>query len=236
MRKIISVVSPNLSHRRTVRKPSARSRGGIVVTQNRAASEIGARVLKAGGHAVDAAVAAAFAVGVAEPWMNGIGGVGGMLVYQATTGKVTGIDFGARAPMALDPADFVLTDKRDEGNLFGWPMIAGNVNTVGAKAVTAPTQPAGMAVAHKRFGRKAWRDLLTPAAKLAEEGIVVDWHTTLVIANAAADLARDPGASARFLRKGYPAVGAGGGRSQSGPAPTHARPRPHLARHRRGRC
>ena len=60
-------------------------------------------MLKAGGHAVDAAVAAAFAVGVVEPWMSGIGGVGAMLVYEAATGKITGIDFGARSPKSLDP-------------------------------------------------------------------------------------------------------------------------------------
>ena len=206
MRKTISVVSPNLSHRRSVRKPSARSRGGIVVTQNRTASQIGARVLKAGGHAVDAAVAAAFAIGVVEPWMSGIGGVGAMLVYQAGSGRITGLDFGARSPKALDPADFVLTEKRDEGNLFGWPMVVGKVNTVGAKAVAAPTQPSGMAAAHQRFGRKPWRDLVTPAVRLAEDGIVVDWHTTLVIANAMADLSRDAGAAKRFLPKGCPPV------------------------------
>lgn len=226
MRKTASVVSPNLSQRRQVRKPSARSRGGIMVTQNRAASEVGARVLKAGGHAVDAVVAAAFAVGVVEPWMNGIGGVGGMLVYEAATGKVTGIDFGARSPMALEPADFVLTDQRDEGNLFGWPMVKGNLNTVGAKAVVAPTQPAGMAAAHKRFGRLAWRDLVTPAVKIAEEGIVVDWHTTLVIAAAMADLTRDPGASARFLPKGYPPVAP----AAVDPNPVRHLPMPDLAR------
>ena len=78
-----------------------------------------------------------------------------MLVHQAATGKTIGFDFGARSPMALEPADFVLTDKRDEGNLFGWPMVEGNVNTVGAKAVAAPTQPAGLAAAHRRFGRHA---------------------------------------------------------------------------------
>lgn len=206
MRKTKSVVSPNLSQRRQVRKPAVRSRAGIVVTQNRAASEAGARALKAGGHAVDAVVAAAFAVGVLEPWMNGIGGVGGMLVYDARAGKVTGIDFGPRSPARLNPADFVLTDERDDGNLFGWPKVRGNLNTVGAKAVVAPTEPAGMAAAHARFGRLAWRDLVMPAAKLAEEGIVVDWHTTLVIANGMADLARDPGAQARFLPKGFPPV------------------------------
>jgi gamma-glutamyltranspeptidase/glutathione hydrolase len=226
MRKTVSVLSPNLSQRRQVRKPAVRSRGGMVVTQNRAASEVGARVLKAGGHAVDAAVAAAFAIGVVEPWMSGIGGVGGMLAYEAATGKVTGIDFGARSPMALDPADFVLTQEPDEGNLFGWLKVEGRLNTVGAKAVVAPSEPAGMAAAHKRFGRLPWRDLLAPAVALAEDGITVDWHTTLVIANAMADLARDPGASARFLPKGFPPVVP----HATDPNPIRRLPMPDLAR------
>ncbi len=226
MPKPVSVLSPNLSRRRSVHKPSARSRGGIVVTQNRMASEVGARVLKAGGHAVDAAVAAAFAVGVAEPWMSGIGGVGGMLVHQAATGKTVAFDFGARSPKSLDPADFVLTDKRDEGNLFGWPMVVGNVNTVGAKAVVAPTQPAGLAAAHRRFGRKPWRDLVAPAVSLAEDGIVVDYNTMLQITAAMADLARDPGARARFLPKGYPPVVP----AAVDPNPVKRLPMPDLAR------
>ncbi|MBN8906888.1 MAG: gamma-glutamyltransferase, partial [Rhodospirillales bacterium] len=70
-------------------KPAVRSQGGIVVSQNRLASEIGARVLAAGGHAVDAAVATSFAIGVLEPWMSGLGGSGAMLVREAATGKVT---------------------------------------------------------------------------------------------------------------------------------------------------
>ena len=73
-----SALSPNFSLKRRVTKPSARSKSGIVVTQNRVASEIGARVLKEGGNAIDAAIAAAFAVGVVEPWMSGIGGVGAL--------------------------------------------------------------------------------------------------------------------------------------------------------------
>lgn len=204
MPKPISALSPNLSLKRQVHKPSARSRGGIVVTQNRMASEAGARVLKAGGHAVDAAVAAAFTVGVAEPWMSGIGGVGAMLVYEAKTGKITGIDFGGRSPKGLKVEDFELTDQEDAGNLFGWPMVQGNINTVGPKAVVAPTEPAGMALAHKMFGKKRWRDLVSPAAKLAEEGIPVDWQTALVIATAMKDLAKDPGAAERFLPGGVP--------------------------------
>ena len=226
MQGTVSALSPNLSLLRSVRKPVVRSRAGIVVTQNRAASEVGARVLAAGGHAVDAAVAAAFAVGVVEPWMSGIGGVGAMLVYEAAAGRISGIDFGARSPKSLDPKAFVLTNQRDEGNLFGWPMVVGNVNTVGPKAVVAPTVPAGLAAAHRRYGRKPWRDLVAPAIAIAEQGPIVDWHTTLVIATAMADLARNPGARARFLPNGYPPLAP----AAVEPDPVKHLPMPDLAR------
>ena len=204
MPKPKSALSPNVSLKRTVRKPSARSRGGIVVTQNRMASEAGARVLKAGGHAVDAAVAAAMTVGVAEPWMSGIGGVGAMLVYEAKTGKIRAFDGGGRSPKALQPADYELTDQPDAGNPFGWAMVKGNINTVGPKAVIAPTQPALLALAHKHYGTMRWRDLLKPAIALAEEGLPVDWHTAVNITAAMKDLQKDPGARERFLPNGSP--------------------------------
>ena len=198
-----SALSPNLSRNRTVTKPSVRTKGGIVVAQNRCAAEIGARVLSEGGHAVDAAVATAFALGVVEPWMSGIGGVGAMLIHDAKSGAVGGIDFGGCAPEALDPADFPLLGGKDS-DLFGWPAVKDNRNTIGAKAVVAPTEPAGLAFAHKKHGRKPWRDLLAPAVKLAEDGPIVDWHTTLVIASAMADLSKNPAARARFLPTGFP--------------------------------
>jgi gamma-glutamyltranspeptidase/glutathione hydrolase len=198
---ISSSLSPNLSLKRTVRKPSTRSRKGIVVTQHRIASEVGARVLKEGGHAVDAAIAAAFAVGVVEPWMSGIGGVGAMQILDARTGKITALDFGARSPKRLKVEDFPLAGGVDEGNLFGWPAVKDNLNTTGAKAIVAPTEPAGLALVHKLFGRKVWRDLVRPAADLAEQGMVVDWYTLAMIATATSDLLKDPGARARYLNK-----------------------------------
>ncbi len=201
-----SVLSPYLSRKRRVTKPAVRSSGGIVVSQNRAASEIGARVLKAGGHAADAAVATAFALGIVEPWMSGIGGVGAALARDAKTGKVTAFDFGGRSPKGLKVEDFRLKAAGADGDLFGWPLVEGNVNTVGAKAVVAPTQPAGLALLHKTFGRQRWGDLLQPAIGLAREGLAVDWHTTLVIATAFADLAKDAGTRERFLPGGAPPV------------------------------
>jgi gamma-glutamyltranspeptidase/glutathione hydrolase len=199
-------LSPSQSLKRQVTKPATRSKRGIVVTQCRIASVVGARVLKEGGNAMDAAVAAAFAVGVVEPWMSGIGGVGALLHRSAKTGKVTAIDFGGRSPKALKLEDFKLAGGKDEGNMFGWPAVVGNVNTVGAKSIVAPTQPAGLALAHKMLGSKPWGALVKPAVMLAEEGLLVDHHTTLTIAQALADLQKDGGTAERYLRGGLPPV------------------------------
>lgn len=223
---VATALSPNLSLGRRVRKPSVRSEAGIVVAQNRAAAEVGARVLSEGGHAADAAVATAFALGVLEPWMSGIGGVGGALVYEAKSGKVTGIDFGGRSPAALDPDDFPLIGGGADGDLFGWPIVRGNRNTVGPKAVVVPSEPAGLALLHGTFGRKRWRDLVAPAVRLAEQGPVVDWHTTLVVASAMGDLAKDDAARERFLPGGLPPQSPGAGAAD----PVARLPMPDLAR------
>jgi gamma-glutamyltranspeptidase / glutathione hydrolase len=203
-----SFLSPNLSRRMTIRKPAVTSQGGIIVTQNRVASEAGARILKEGGHAVDAIVAAAFAIGIVEPWMSGIGGVGGMLVMDGKSGAVTGFDFGGRSPKALKTSDFAMVPGADS-DLFGWPSVKGNINTIGPKAVVTPSEPLGLWTAHQAFGRKPWANLLAPAIELAEKGPVVDWYTTLIIATAMGDLAKDKMAAERFLRNGTPPVSQG---------------------------
>ena len=222
---IASAVSPSMSRGQRITKPAVRSEAGIVVAQSRCAAEIGARVLKSGGHAVDAAVATAFALGVVEPWMSGIGGVGAGLVHDAASGTVAAFDFGGRSPATLDPRDFELVPGIDS-DLFGWPAVKGNINTVGAKAVVAPTEPAGLALMHRRFGRARWADLVAPAVALAREGLEVDWHAMLVIATAIADLARDPGAGARFLRNGVPPQPPG----PTAATPSLKLPMPDLAR------
>jgi gamma-glutamyltranspeptidase / glutathione hydrolase len=202
---MIDVLSPNLSRRQRITKRALRSSGGIAVTQNRIASGIAARVLKEGGHAVDAAVAAGFALGVVEPWMSGAGGVGGMVVLDGASGETRAFDFGGVAPATLKPEDFSLVPGAD-GDIFGWPAVAGGINTTGAKAVVVPSQPLGLATAHRRFGRMKWRDLVSHSVAWAEQGPVVDWFTTLMVAGAQADLARDPASAARFLKGGGPPV------------------------------
>ena len=114
----------------TIAKPAVLSEGGIVVAQNARAAAAGAEILAAGGNAVDAAVATALALGVREPWMSGIGGVGLLVYGEAATGRVEIVDFAAQAPLALDPARYpAAAGVSDE--LFGWPRVEGDRNLRG---------------------------------------------------------------------------------------------------------
>jgi gamma-glutamyltranspeptidase / glutathione hydrolase len=172
-----------------IRKPPASSRGGVVASQSATAARVGAEVLKAGGSAVDAVVATAFALAAVEPWNSGLGGIGFMVVHQAGAGRAEIVDFGPVAPHALDPAAFPLTgEMRTE--LFTWPRVVGDRNMHGPLSFAIPSAVRGYAVAVERFGRLPWRDLVKPAILLAREGLPVDWFTTVKVASAAADLRR----------------------------------------------
>lgn len=220
--EVSSMRNPNASAAPPGRKAAVRCDAGVVVSHSRAASEIGARVLEDGGNAVDAAVATALAVSVAEPWMSGIGGVGGMLIRRADTGEVHGIDFMGRAPQAADPRSYALAEGRD-ADLFGWPVVEGEANRIGAAAAIVPGDCAGLGLALETFGTLSWRRLLEPALALAARGMMVDWYTSVMLASAAPDLSRFPSSASIFLPGGrVPAPAA----AATGPTPRHlANPR-----------
>jgi len=197
---LTDIRSPNLSSTLRVHKAVVESEGGIVVAHNRLAATVGARVLKQGGSAVDAAIATSFAIGVLEPWMSGIGGVGALLV-RSPEGEVTAIDAGAHSPAGLDPADFPLVDGSD-GDLFGWPNVLEDRNVIGARSVCIPGLVDGLGVAHRQFGRLDWAALVAPAVELARQGPVVDFHTTQWIACEMDRLRRNPACSAYFFPGG----------------------------------
>lgn len=198
-------LSENLSRTATLRKPVARGVGGVVAAHHRVAAQVGIDILRKGGNAVDAAIATGFASGVAEPWMSGIGGIGVMLVREAVSGRITVIDFGARSPQGLDPADFPVIGGADS-DLFGWPIVEGNRNVIGAKAIAVPAMVAGHAVAHERFGSKPWADLVMPAAEIAQTGVEVEWYSSMIVTTALTDLQGDPGCAEHFLRGGLPVI------------------------------
>ncbi len=203
-------MSPNLSRQLRFAKDPVRSAGGAVAAQNQRAADIGAGVLAAGGNAVDAAIATAFALTAIEPWMSGIGGIGFMLVWDAKRRRGHTIDFGAISARALDPADYVLTG-RSGADLFGWPEVIENRNVVGYPAMAVPGQPDGMRLAYETFATKPWAALLEPAIGLAQEGIEADWWASLVIASAAPDLTRFLQSRNWFLPGGFVPVADWGG-------------------------
>ena len=172
-----------------VRKPVAASRGGIVASANGAAATVGAEILAAGGTAVDAVVATAFALAVREPWNSGLGGIGFMVVYPPGGARAEIVDFGPVAPAGLDPAAYPLTgETRTE--LFTWPRVEGDRNMHGPLSFATPSAVRGYAAAVERFGRTPWRELVAPSVALARTGLPVDWYVTLKTANAAEDLRR----------------------------------------------
>jgi gamma-glutamyltranspeptidase/glutathione hydrolase len=116
----------------------------VVAAQHRVAAEAGARVLEHGGDAIDAAVATSFALGVVEPWMSGIAAGGCMVAWRADEGRAHAIDYGMRAPAALDPADYPLAGTGKASDLFPWDAVVGDRNVQGATAIAVPGVVAGM--------------------------------------------------------------------------------------------
>jgi gamma-glutamyltranspeptidase / glutathione hydrolase len=193
-----------------IRKPAVESAHGIVSSQHFEASAAGARVLAEGGNAVDAAVAAAVAIGTVEPFMSGLGGGGHMLVYLAAEKRAFDVDFGMRAPLALNPDDYTLVAGTDS-DLFGWPAVVDDRNVTGPYSIAVPGFVAGMAAALERFGTRSWSESLAPAMALARRGMDVDWYATLKIAAAAPQLREFVESARVYLPGGHVPAGEWGG-------------------------
>jgi gamma-glutamyltranspeptidase/glutathione hydrolase len=131
------------------------SRYGAVASASPDASAAGISVLAAGGNAVDAAVAAVFAVGVAAQESCGLGG-GGFLLYRGADGAAAVLDFRETAPAGLPP-EFEAAPRRFRGT--------------GHQVVGIPGTVAGMAAVAERFGTRPLAQLLRPAIDLADRGL-----------------------------------------------------------------
>ena len=192
------------SNSQQIRKPAVTSKGGIVAAQSRRAAEVGASVLAAGGDCVDALIATTFALGVLEPWMSGVGGGGAMVLYRARDNRYEVIDYGMRAPNSLRVEDYKPSGEGAASDIFPWPRVKDDRNLHGPGSIAVPGVVAGMEEAHRRHARMPWQELLGPSIKLAGEGLLVDWWTTLMIASSAADLRRYPASAAAYLKDGLP--------------------------------
>jgi gamma-glutamyltranspeptidase/glutathione hydrolase len=164
----------------------------MVVSGHPLASEIGRDILRAGGNAVDAAVAVGFALAVVHPEAGNIGG-GGFMVIRTADGRVRSLDYRETAPsratrdMYLDAAGEP-TERSVTGHL----------------AVGVPGAVAGLTAAHMQLGRLPFDSVIAPAIRLARDGFVVDEYRSESIRSDSARLSAYPASLASFLPGGGP--------------------------------
>ncbi|MDE0459080.1 MAG: gamma-glutamyltransferase [Chromatiales bacterium] len=178
--------------------PAVGSRA-MVVTNHPLASAAGAEILLGGGNAVDAAVAALFALTVVEPMMVGVLG-GGIAHIRPADGRHVVIDALSTAPASAHDAMYETVS--DE--LPRYRDTVGRANAVGPLAVAVPGALAGWCRALDDFGTLSVADVTAPAIRLAERGFAATPYLADCVADLAADLVRDPGLTALFLPGGAP--------------------------------
>jgi gamma-glutamyltranspeptidase/glutathione hydrolase len=169
----------------------------MVVSTDSIASQVGVDVLRAGGNAVDAAIAVMFALAVVTPEAGNLGG-GGFMVAHIAGGTPVALDFREKAPLAATPSMFLdslgeVTDK----------------SLVGHLAAGVPGTPMGMWEAHRRHGTRPWAELVEPAIRLAEGFPVTARYLEQLDGDMAEELSRFPASAAAFLPDGRaPELGA----------------------------
>lgn len=135
------------------------SRSGMVVAGHPEAAQIGAAILENGGNAIDAVVATAFALGVAEPYGSGIGGKCAIVYYEASSGRVWYVDGLDESGKHLNTGEFV--------------NAGSAAREQGAVGVGVPGMVAALDLAHGNWGSLPWNDLLQPAIRLARTGFEI---------------------------------------------------------------
>lgn len=143
-------------HRLPEAQKLAASKHGMIATAHYLATEAGVKILQEGGNAIDAAVAAAFALGVCEPAASGLGGQSMLLIYDASSRRKIALDGSSRAPHRVPPGELP-RDQRFRGHL----------------ATTVPSTPAALGYALKTYGSLPLSRLLEPAIRIAEQGYPV---------------------------------------------------------------
>jgi gamma-glutamyltranspeptidase / glutathione hydrolase len=170
---------------------TAASRDGLVVCTSAPACDAGASVLAAGGNAVDAAVATAFALAVTHPAAGNIGG-GGFTIVRTPAGEITAFDYRERAPLAATPDMYLGPDG----------SIQRHLTSAGYLAAGVPGSVRGLEAAHRRFGRLPWRDVVMPGVLLAEGGFEVSGALAGSLNGALVRMAPFPASVAAYGRPG----------------------------------
>ena len=173
-------------------KPVA-AQHGMVVTAEPHASDVGVEILKAGGNAVDAAVAVGFALAVTYPYAGNIGGGGFMLIRMAS-GDAVMVDYREEAPAAAGRNMYL--DAKGE--------LIPNASIVGPLAVGVPGTVAGLALAEQKYGKLGLARVLEPAIRLARDGFPVGYNFKQSLLDDQEHLSKFAETRRIFLRDGRP--------------------------------
>src|SRR5262245_49010935 len=169
-----------------------RAQKGMVASQNEIASRIGADVIAAGGTAVDAAVATAFALAVTHPTAGNIGG-GGFIVYRPASGAAVTYDFREKAPAKASPTMW-MKDGQYSNELHHNSHLA----------VGVPGTVAGLHLAWKEQGKLPWKRLVDPAIALARDGFPVSEALSRSLKGVQRTMQKYPASVAAFTKNGVP--------------------------------
>ena len=173
--------------------PPVEAANGMVVSSQHYASQVGADILKAGGNAIDAAVAVGYALAVTHPCCGNIGG-GGFATIHLANGKDTFIDFREKAPAAA--SENMYLDAK--GNMVP------NLSLFGYKAVGVPGSVMGFQKMLDEYGTMKREQLMAPAIKLAEDGFVLKQGDVDLLNWGTGDFSKQPNVAAIFLNHGKP--------------------------------
>lgn len=169
-------------------------KNGMVVAGHPEAAQAGVATLKAGGNAIDAAVAVSLSLGVAEPYGSGLGGKLMLIYYEAATGRTYAVE-------AMDAAGSLKVEaykaRPEEDRSYGYGSVC------------VPGLPAGLWLAHQKWGKLKWADDVAPAIKLARDGFEILPKTRDFFAEQEAKLRRGDAEIARLYLPGgqLPAAG-----------------------------
>src|SRR6202165_4134260 len=144
---------------------------GIVVSVHELASRAGVEMLRAGGNAIDAAIATGFALAVVHPQAGNLGG-GGFLLLRNATGETRFIDFREKAPAAATENMYLDA----QGNVI--PDFGKDSSVVGYKSIGVPGSVAGLVYAEKKYGKLSLEKIIAPAIKLARDGFPLAYEDT----------------------------------------------------------
>jgi gamma-glutamyltranspeptidase/glutathione hydrolase len=185
-----------------VTKQTPLARRGMTAAEHRHGARVGAEILEAGGNAVDAAVATAFAMTVVEPFMSTLAGSGTMLVHLAKRRETLCIDFNGVAPLRAHDGMYHVIGGVSTA-LFPWARVEDEANVFGYRSVAVPGSVAGLTLALERYGTMTLTDVMRPAIELAREGFEPDWYLALHHAKFIEELMAFPETARVYLRNGH---------------------------------